>query len=69
MDRQGPKWHKETKMEIMILGAIFALAVAIRAFAAKRGRQQEYQGIMAARLRRYAGCSTQKTWHRQTQIG
>lgn len=56
-------------MEIMIVGAIFALAIAIRALAAKRSRQQKYQGIVAARLRRYAGCSTQKTWHRQTQIG
>ncbi len=56
-------------MEIMILGAMFALAVAIRALAAKRGRQQEYQGIVAARLRQYAGCSNQKTWQRQTQIG
>ena len=56
-------------MEIMILGAIFALAVAIRALAAKRGRKQEYQGIVAARLRQYAGCSNQKTWQRQTPIG
>ncbi len=56
-------------MEIMILGGIFALAVAIRALAARRDRQQEYQEIVAARLRQYAGCSNQQTWQRQTQIG
>jgi len=56
-------------MEIMIVGALFALGVAIRALAAGRGRQQQYQRIVAARLRKYAGCSNQKTWHRQTQIG
>ena len=56
-------------MEIMIVGTIFALGVAIRALTAKRGRQQEYQGIVASRLRQYAGCTNQKTWHRQTQIG
>jgi len=69
MDRYGAKWRKENKMEIMIVGALFALGVAIRALAAGRGRQQQYQRIVAARLRKYAGCSNQKTWHRQTQIG